>query len=161
MSIVLSFSPAEHFYSWFGFDYEVKDWGGALCKWFIYLEPQGNGGWYSYSLCSACAWMVGSTIPRPVDRKKRIIGIATKVTRPVAHGQLFLGLSKILDILRKRYMTWSTSSAGSMQPAWQWQVIYRRECGSRRWLVDVCASNQMVSMYNILHESTYIPHGFK
>jgi len=45
--------------------------------------------------------MIGSTIPRSVDRKKMIIGIASKVTRPVALGLLFLGPSKLLDILRK------------------------------------------------------------
>lgn len=97
----LKFSPAEHFSSWFWFGCEVKEWEVAFCKWFIYLEPQGNGGQYNYPLCSACAWMIGSTIPRSVDRKKMIIGIASKVTRPVALGLLFLGPSKLLDILRK------------------------------------------------------------
>jgi hypothetical protein len=46
--------------------------------------------------------MVGSIVPRSVDRKKRIIiGTASKITRPVALGLLFLGPSKMLDILRK------------------------------------------------------------
>jgi hypothetical protein len=36
-----------------------------------------------------------------VDRKERIIGITSKVTGPVALGLLFLGPSKMLDILRK------------------------------------------------------------
>ena len=101
LSIALSFLTAEHFSSWFWFGHEVEGCGGALCKWFIYLEPQGNAGWCSYPLCSACAWLVGSTVPRSVDRKERIIGITSKVTRPVALGLLFLGPSKMLDILGK------------------------------------------------------------
>jgi len=39
--------------------------------------------------------------PRSVDRKKRIIEITSKVTRPVALGLLFLRLSKMLDMLEK------------------------------------------------------------
>jgi hypothetical protein len=34
-----------------------------------------------------------------VDGKKRIIGIASKVTKPVALGLFFLGPSKMLTIL--------------------------------------------------------------
>jgi hypothetical protein len=45
--------------------------------------------------------MVGSTVPRSVDGKKRIIGVASKVTRPAALGLLFLGPSKMLIILGK------------------------------------------------------------
>jgi hypothetical protein len=45
--------------------------------------------------------MVGSTVPRALDRKERIIGIASKVTRPVALGLIFLGRSKMLELLRK------------------------------------------------------------
>ena len=101
LSIVLSFLTGEYFSSWFWFGQEVEDWGWAFSKWFISLEPQSNGGWCSYPLCSACAWMVGSTVPRSVDGKKRIIGIASKVTRLVTLGLLFLGPSKILNILGK------------------------------------------------------------
>jgi len=49
-----------------------------------------------------CLCMIGwINVPRSVDRKERIIGITSKVTRPVALGLLSLGPSKMLDIFRK------------------------------------------------------------
>jgi hypothetical protein len=45
--------------------------------------------------------MVGPIVPRSQDRKKRIIGMACKITRHVALGLLSLGPSIMLDILGK------------------------------------------------------------
>jgi len=80
----------------------------------MYRVPHelGNRG-----LWIACAWTVGSTVPRSLEGKKRIIRMATTIARLVALGLLFCGSIRRVCYTRRRYATWTTCSAGSLQPA--------------------------------------------
>lgn len=48
-----------------------------------------------------CAWMVGSTVPRSMEGKKRITRMATNMARLVALGLLFVGLYEGFVILEE------------------------------------------------------------
>lgn len=60
-----------------------------------------SDGLENVGLRIACAWMVGSTVPRSIEGKKRITRMATKIARLVAHGLLFVGLYEGFVILEE------------------------------------------------------------
>jgi len=58
-------------------------------------------GLRNIGLWITCAWMVGSTVPRSMEGKKRITRMATKIARLVALGLLFVGLYEGFVILEE------------------------------------------------------------
>jgi len=62
--------------------------------------------------------MVGSAYPRSLDRKKRIMGMASRITRLVPLGLLFVGGGGHLKSL---VLSEKINKQALLQPALQWQ----------------------------------------